>query len=386
MFNGFTYDALEKELIKRGSSFVYGEPIKSHTAKKIELVSKYVDNWLYVVSNSPKIKDIYFIDVMSNAGLYESKQLATYVEVLNLFVRHAKEHRDKCFHLISNDYDSEKYKTMKAIRSLYLSNAHYNGIRNIDIDCHNEDANNLLWKLTKSFQFDKQRVILLYVDPYCFLGRELAVSTILFCKRVYCELIVNYYYNDYIRNYKNRKAPNKIQDINEFATLCGADSSKDTPDQVMGSFINKMISSTHFKYRYLFRMRNACNGILYYLIYFTPKFEGLEKIKDATYKSFQCNDEYSPSYKPIDGINIFGRSENEDNEYYILEETKNTFAKHKGKTLKYREIAEYLLQYTPIPAGRIIEAILKPLIRENILKKMNLNGPRNYKDDSYFVN
>ena len=128
MFDGFDYDSLERKLLQSGSPFAYGESIKGHTAKKIELISKYVDNWLYVVSNSKKIKDIFFIDVMSNAGLYENKHLATYTEVLNLFVKHSREHPDKHFHLICNDCDGEKYKTMKSIKSIYLSSSYKCGI------------------------------------------------------------------------------------------------------------------------------------------------------------------------------------------------------------------------------------------------------------------
>lgn len=43
---------------------------KSQTTYKIEYVSKYVEKWLFVMSNVDEVKNINFIDCMCNAGIY----------------------------------------------------------------------------------------------------------------------------------------------------------------------------------------------------------------------------------------------------------------------------------------------------------------------------
>ena len=43
---------------------------KPQTTYKIEYISKYVEKWLFVMSNVDDVKNINFIDCMSNAGIY----------------------------------------------------------------------------------------------------------------------------------------------------------------------------------------------------------------------------------------------------------------------------------------------------------------------------
>ncbi len=62
---------------------------------------------------------IFYIDIMSNAGVYKNSYLSTSVEVLNVFVKYAKNHKDKQFFLLANDYDSDKVSTMKNIYNIY---------------------------------------------------------------------------------------------------------------------------------------------------------------------------------------------------------------------------------------------------------------------------
>ena len=382
----YSFHSLLEQIRQRNLPFSYGEKIHSHTAKKIELISKYVDNWLYVASNSD-IKDIYFIDVMSNSGLYESGELATYVEVLNRFVIYALKHKEKNYHLICNDYDDNKYKTIVSVKSVFASMLTESNICNVSIECNNKDASQLLNDLAFRFSsYYSKRLILLFVDPYCMIDFELASSIINFCKKVYSELILNYFYNDYIRNYKNKKAPNKMKDIEEFSTnICGLNPLSNHPDMVMNKFIDVLITKTKLKYRYAFKMRNSCNGILYYLLYLTPSISGLIKIKEATWKTFKYNTEYSPLYVERDYLNIFGQTEDEENESYIFKDIKDYLLDKKGLTYSFEQIETFVLQNTPLPSGKVINAIIKPLINEGLLLKQNNNGKSNFKKDNYIV-
>ena len=58
---------------------------KPQTTYKIEYVSKYVEKWLFVMSNVNEVKNINFIDCMCNAGLYKDGDKGTAIKVLELF-------------------------------------------------------------------------------------------------------------------------------------------------------------------------------------------------------------------------------------------------------------------------------------------------------------
>ncbi len=384
MFDGFSFNQIEDYFIKHNIQFSYGESIHSHTAKKIQLISSYIDNWLYVASNS-KVDDIYFIDLMSNAGLYKSGELSTYVMALNSFVKHATKHEDKRFHLICNDYDSLKFQTISNVKKLYEEEFAKQGITNIIIEANNDDALILLNKLTSRFKKFSNKLVLLFVDPYCMINADLAISILKFAKSVYSEIIINYFYNDYIRNYKNENAKEKMESIHDFSLkVCNMNPLKSKPIDVRNKFI-QLILSTKMNYNYIFTMKNSCNGILYYLLYFTPNLKGLRKIKNATWKSFGCNNEYSPINIERDYLNIFGETEEEEKERYVLEDYKEHLKSLKGTVISYSSIEEYILQNTPLSEGKILDIIIRPLIKENLLLKQNVNGKNKYKDDDYLV-
>ena len=44
---------------------------KSQTTQKIKYVSKYIEKWLYVVTNIDQVHNINFVDCMCNAGVYK---------------------------------------------------------------------------------------------------------------------------------------------------------------------------------------------------------------------------------------------------------------------------------------------------------------------------
>jgi len=115
-FEGFDCATLRTKLILLDPKSVFGECIKPHTKKKIFYVSQYVDNWLYVVDNVSS--DIYFLDVMCNAGIYQNGSLSSSIEVLNIFIKHAQVHPSNTYHLCCNDFDSSKVATMLLIKKI----------------------------------------------------------------------------------------------------------------------------------------------------------------------------------------------------------------------------------------------------------------------------
>lgn len=91
-----------EEIIKKHAKIL--DDKKAQTTNKIKYVSKYVENWLYVMANAKFSEGINFIDCMCNAGIYLDGDFCTSIEVLKLFVASAAIHKDKTFNLYFNDY------------------------------------------------------------------------------------------------------------------------------------------------------------------------------------------------------------------------------------------------------------------------------------------
>lgn len=387
-FVGYTYEELFPLIKNSTPDFTLGEVIPPHTAKKIEYLSKYVDKWLYVIDNVSN--DIYFVDVMSNAGMYENKHLTTAIEVLNVFVRHALAHPQNKYHLLCNDKDKDKVRTMQLIKSGYEAKFKECNVKNIEINIDNYDAKDYLVGLRKKFHIrygnGVNRSILLYVDPYNFIKYDILMSVYEFTKIVYCEMILNYYYNDYIRNINNAKAGSKSKEILEVVTdFCNISPSTE-PKAVMNAFINKFIENTFLKQRYFFEMRNSLNATLYYLIYFTPSPRGLEKIKDATFETFTFHDYYCSRQRDYMDTDLFGQTD-EDKAYdYAMEKIGRYFINSSYEEVSYDNIWIYTLENTFLTKGKVIDKVIKPLIDKGVLEKVGYVSKRNFTKDSYRIN
>lgn len=382
-FNGFIYKDLKP--IALDNKCILGEQIVAHTSKKIEYVARYVDEWLYVIENISG--HIFFIDAMSNAGLYENNFLSTALEVLNVFIRHAQRHQDRNYYLFCNDYDKKKIKTLTTLKNYMLPMLRAKGIHNIYmyVDC--ADASEYIRGLNlKLIPFrGAKSSTLLYVDPYNILTEELGRAILDFSNKVYSEVLINFFSSDIVRNINNQAAVNKSEEIHRFIKgFCEIEDDTSDENEIRKAFIGKMLSSKYLSYYHDFIMKNSTNITLYHLIYFTPNLRGLEKIKDTTYKLFKTYRDYDPKrsleYYTID---LFGKSP----EDYACDEAMEIILKHArlSRTIEYsfKEIEEILLQEGVIPVSLIINGVLRPLIKSGKVEKRNLKGPRNFKEDNY---
>ena len=357
--------------------------IKEHTVDKISFVKEYVKNWLYVVTNVSK--KIYFIDCMSNAGIYKNGYLCSCIEVLNIFYEFATNHKDVEFYLLCNDFDEKKVEKLKCIKEYAYGK--YCNVENVKIEITNFDATEYILKLQNRFALsDRNRSILLYVDPYNFISKELLDALFSFTQSVYSEVILNYFSSDITRNYYNKTAYKKREKLDEVVKYYG--NFKEEPDslsiKLMNSIIDNFVSSTSLKYSYVFKIKSKRNVEQYYLIYFTPNPVGLEKVKDSIWKLFgPCRN--NKDKVDMSTVDLFGMTDFD----YIIEQSRDIVKKHLEKNtnciLTFYDIQKIVLEDTIFTANHVVKYIVKQFINEGILKKMNYVSTRNYKDDSYMI-
>lgn len=391
-FDGYSYNEIKTLLTKKGVDFSCGENINPHTVKKINYVKRYVEQWLYVIVNVSKY--IFFIDAMSNSGLYENGHLSTSIEVLNVFIRFAKRHPDKQFFLISNDYEPLKVGTMNEIFKLYDLKLKNEGISNIQLEMYDQDACEFLTNIRKSYHFEYikgvNKSVLVYVDPYNFIAENLVYAVKSFIKVVYCELLLNFYYNDYIRNVNNPRCKKHQTEIRELIrNFCGFEEKEHPiePEKLRNCFAERMMANTKMEYSYSVNMKNEKNVPLYYLIYLTPNIQGLRKVKDATWEIIGHHDEYCVSRKERDGdeLNLFNETPADEAFVIALDKISPMILDVVGKEKSFCEIEVICLENTFMKESHILDRVIKPFIRQGKLEKAGYVRCSNFKEDKYIV-
>ncbi len=391
-FNGFTYDELKTTLLAENQNVVFGEKIKPHTTKKIAYVAKYVEEWLFVITNVSQY--IFFIDIMSNAGVYKNSYLSTSIEVLNVFVKYAKKHKDKQFFLLANDYDGDKVSTMKKIYQLYQEEFDKLRLTNIKMNVDCEDACDYLSKVNAKYHLEYvkgiKKSILLYVDPYNFINKRLAFSVEDFISKNYCELVLNFYCNDYSRNVSNNKAKDHQKEIKELIKdFCKLDENKNiSAIDLRNHFTNILLKNTKMKYYYFVSVKNEKNAPLYYLIFLTPNIRGLEKVKEATWNILSYHEEYCSTYKERDPnqLNLFNETPEDEAFDGALYKLEQIFKQYNGRELSFEEIEVICLQKTFMKSTHVISRVIKPLINANKMIKQGNVGKANFREDKYLIN
>lgn len=373
----------EKNIIIEESAS-YLDEIYEHTEYKIKYVKKYVENWLYVVTNFDNVKNINFIDCMCNAGIYKNGVLGTPVEVLLLFITFSIEHSEKNFNLFLNDYDVNRINVIKKICNIL----NFKNYSNLNIYFSNNDVNTYLKMQRNNVLFfgnngyKKLSSTILFVDPYCF-GEVKIKNIIDFTSTFYSELIFNYFNSDYRRNIDNTSTPAKRQKIIESMEGIEGYSSNMNEKQVE-DLIKQSIKGKFIKHSFSYPFRIKTNVELYHIIYATPNPKGLIKIKDSLWTVFN-GDSFFKNGITGDQLSLFGKNEFKEMnvQNFSREAQELLVAKYSNKTVDYQTICEFVLEYTMLKDSHIINYLLKPLVEQGKIIKNNTKGTRDYKNDFY---
>lgn len=373
----------EKNIIIEESAS-YLDEIYEHTEYKIKYVKKYVENWLYVVTNFDNIKNINFIDCMCNAGIYKNGVLGTPVEVLLLFINFSIEHPEKNFNLFLNDYDVNRINIIQKICNI-LNFKNYSNLNiyfsNIDVNTYLErQKNNVLFFGNNGYK--KLSSTILFVDPYCF-GEVKIKNIIDFTNTFYSELIFNYFNSDYRRNIDNTSTPAKRQKIIESMDgIVGYSSSMN--EKQVEDLIKQRIKGRFIKHSFSYPFRIKTNVELYHIIYATPNPKGLIKIKDSLWTVFN-GDSFFKNGTAGDQLSLFDENEFKEMnvQNFSREAQELLLAKYSNKTIDYQTICEFVLEHTMLKDSHIINYLLKPLVEQGKIIKNNTKGRRDYKNDFY---
>lgn len=372
---------LEK-FVNDNKKYLQEDNITNITKHKIKYVSNYIENWTYIMCEHNKINTINFIDCMCNAGIYNDCTLSTSMEVLNIFVNQAIKYPGMKFNIFLNDILPERIDVIKKLSSIVNSK----NLNNINIFYDTMDVNDYLDSIVKYntyFQFGSSTV--LFVDPYNF-GDVKIHKLYEFSNKYYSEIIFNYFSSDYKRNIKNESAMDKIDKINE--SMIGIPGyNSNLSDTEVRLLIQDFLKTSKIKYSFAYQFRTSTNVPLYSIIYASPHYRGLEEIKESFWKIFDGDPFYrNTKENDIGSKQISLIDDKQLNEDYYCNEAKNiVISKYSGYEVTYDEILIYLLEHSMLKKGQILRGVIKPLIKENKIEKLNYSGKNNYLNDSYLV-
>ena len=372
---------LEK-FVNDNKKYLQEDNITNITKHKIKYVSNYIENWTYIMCEHNKINTINFIDCMCNAGIYNDCTLSTSMEVLNIFVNQAIKYPGMKFNIFLNDILPKRIDVIKKLSSIVNSK----NLNNINIFYDTMDVNDYLDSIVKYntyFQFGSSTV--LFVDPYNF-GDVKIHKLYEFSNKYYSEIIFNYFSSDYKRNIKNESAMDKIDKINE--SMIGIPGyNSNLSDTEVRLLIQDFLKTSKIKYSFAYQFRTSTNVPLYSIIYASPHYRGLEEIKESFWKIFDGDPFYrNTKENDIGSKQISLIDDKQLNEDYYCNEAKNiVISKYSGYEVTYDEILIYLLEHSMLKKGQILRGVIKPLIKENKIEKLNYSGKNNYLNDSYLV-
>ncbi len=370
-----------EEITKNNDKYL--DEAKLHTQYKIKYIKNYVKRWLNVAVNCSQ-RNIVFIDSMCNAGVYKDGIKGTCIEVVELFIRYAKENNNKQFYIFLNDYDENRIKILNEILNSY------DKPNNLKISVKNKEVVEYLNLLIDKNVFTGSCFTLLYTDPYNF-GITNLLSTIKnFIDKYYCELLFNFFSSDIRRNRNNISAQDKMSKIkNELSSvITNINVVEDENKEILDKLINTYKNTKNIKYSFAYRFNNTNNAELYYIVFFTPNRRGLELIKETIWEVFNGEESFK---KQIDidknQLKLFNTDDLLINTYSRpMRESIINLAKEK-RELSYDDIETYVLENSLLKETQIIKPIINPLIDGKIIEKITPPGMRksNYKQSKYKI-
>lgn len=359
------------ELIIRDKAYLTDKAL--HTKYKIQYVSEYAKNWVYVASCN-NAANINFIDCMCNAGIYQDGDYCSAIEVLKVFRDCAYNYPHKTYNLFLNDIDASKIRIMQEVCGAVFSSYP----QNLNIFFQNDDVNLYLENVKKLYPqpFSYPSMTILYVDPYSFHTVKLS-SIENFIRTTYCELLFNLFTSDFNRN----KVDTGIREV-----LGGDYDIKNTKELLEHVIARLRTGKMRYFLSYPFRQQK--NVEIYQILFASPNDRGLDKLKDALWKIFNGSEFYKTDLAKESGqMSLFSEEDNQEMaaRRYAQECINSFLDTFSGQTVPYTVIERYVLERSLLKSSHIINFIIKPMMASGQLTKLNQAQRNNYKTDIYTV-
>lgn len=346
--------------------------LKPHTKIKHNILKKYLDAWIPILS---KHKRINYIDGFAGPGEYSKGEKGSPIIAIKCLVEHKLigSLKNTSFNFLFIERKKDRCENLKK-EIKKLSNK--NKLKcNIKVDCG--EFKEKIKDLLDIIESKKQSLAptFVFIDPFGFSGIPLElISRIM--KNEKCEVFINFMYEDINRFFS--------LNINEphLNSLFGTDKwKKILKDQELSSYDkvwklhdlykSQLKSVANIEFVQSFLMKNEFNKPDYFLFFGSNNSLGFEKMKEAMWKiNPQGEFEFSDAtYNPKQRL-LFSPTP----KYIILE--KEILERFKNKRIPMIELERFVREETLFINKHIRKPILSKLENEGRIKIHCIDGKR----------
>lgn len=197
-----------------------------------------------------------------------------------------------------------------------------------------------------------------------------------FLQKNYCELLYNVFTSDYVRNADKQKMQTYFRDEGISAQY---------KDELV-AFIRNELKVGYVKHTFSYEFKTKTNNELYQIIFFTPNLKGLEKLKEALWDTFKGKEFHrNKNESKVLQLSFFTPEQDAEMyvEYYAMDANQLIYKAFRGQEKNYKDIELYVIENTLLKESHIIKHVIKPLIENNKIKKLDTIRKSNYKQDKY---
>ena len=217
-----------------------------------------------------------------------------------------------------------------------------------------------------------------FIDPFGFSGFPMdLISRLLRYDK--CEVLITLMAG-FVNRFTDELHQNVIDDL--FGTHKWSEINKiDDPDErrnfILQLYQNQLIQTANAKFVRTFEMFGKKNQLIYYLVFATKHWRGLEVMKKSMFRvdrkgTYRFSDRTDPKQT---SILDYGNEEN-----WISEASKLVYTEFRGQRVSVEEIHEFVIVYTPYIFKKKILQHLESSMSSRIVKVDGRKRPLKYPD------
>jgi len=330
-------------------------PIKPHTAAKHQILRKYLDAWLPIITRWHG--RALYIDGFAGPGEYQAGEDGSPIIAIKALLEHrAAIESEVVMFFIEADNDRCEF-LKKKVGTFQLP-------ANLKAECVCGEFEKTLAEILNDA--DKQKKVLapafVFIDPFGFTGIPMdLIKRIMENPR--CEVLITFMYEDINRFVKLESLWDNLNKT--FGTEKWKDVLKISDPQQRLSFLHNVYeeqleTSCRIKHVRSFRMLNESNKTDYFLFFGTNNLIGLKKMKEAMWRVDQTGRfHFSDATHNPNQLVLFESGPD------FLDLKKQILAQFKGKTVSVLELENFIVTQTPFRETHYKQQILKPMENNN---------------------
>jgi three-Cys-motif partner protein len=324
-------------------------PIESHTEAKHEILRKYLDAWLPIMTRWNG--QVLYVDGFAGPGEYIGGKDGSPIIAIKAVLEHRADIKSEIRMLFIEANKSRCEHLKQKINSLRTP-------QNIKTECICARFDETLTEIFTYLDEQKKRLAptFVFIDPFGFTGIPLSLI-----KRIMqngkCEVLITFMYEEINRFIKDNKLWNSLNETfgtDKWKEIIPEVDPKRRDGFLHNLYKNQLEYEIGIKFVRSFKMINRANKTDYFLFFGTNNIIGLKKMKEAMWRvdksgSFQFSD---ATYNPNQPV-LFETEPNYDQLKKIL------LKEFKGKSISITELENFIITQTPFRETHYKKQILK---------------------------